>query len=121
MDSSGWIDYLTDGPRADRFEEYLQADDLLVPAIVLYEVYKWMKREVSEHEAMAVAARLRHHQVVPLDQDLALEAADTSLRHGLAMADAIVYATARHYSATLVTGEADFSAIPDGEYIAEEK
>ncbi|MGC9316687.1 MAG: type II toxin-antitoxin system VapC family toxin [Armatimonadota bacterium] len=121
MDSSGWIDYLTDGPRADRFEQYLQADDLLVPTIVLYEVYKWLKREVSEDEAMAVAARLRHHHVVPFDEDLALEAADMSLRHGLAMADAIVYATARHHCATLVTADSDFSAIPDVEHIPEDQ
>jgi toxin FitB len=44
---------------------------------------------------------------------VALEAADVALSQGLAMADAIVFATARRYGATLVTGDADFSGLPD--------
>jgi predicted nucleic acid-binding protein len=35
-----------------------------------------------------------------------------SLAHGLAMADALVYATARRHDATLVTGHADFDGLP---------
>jgi len=38
---------------------------------------------------------------------LALESAEISLRTGLAMADAIVYATSRKYSAQLITSDAD--------------
>lgn len=47
-----------------------------------------------------------------MDEPLALEAADLSLAHGLAMADALVYATARRFAATLVTGDADFEGLP---------
>ena len=32
--------------------------------------------------------------------------------HGLAMADSLVYATARRFEATLVTGDADFQGLP---------
>lgn len=52
-------------------------------------------------------------QVVPLDESLAIEAADLSLAHGLAMADAIVYATALRQGATLVTSDADFDGLAD--------
>jgi predicted nucleic acid-binding protein len=48
-----------------------------------------------------------------LDTSLALEAADVSLEHGLAMADSIVYATARRHGAKVVTGDADFDGLPD--------
>jgi predicted nucleic acid-binding protein len=41
------------------------------------------------------------------------EAADLSLTHGLAMADSLVYATARRFGATLVTGDADFEGLAD--------
>ena len=52
--------------------------------------------------------------------ELALEAADLSLEHGLAMADAVVYATARHHAATLVTSHGDFQDLPGVEYIPAE-
>ncbi len=117
VDSSGWIEHLTNGPQADAHEEYLSAPDLLIPTVVLYEVYKFMKREVSEQDATAVAGRLRAGRVVPLDEELALEAADLSLQHGLAMADAVVYATARRYDATLVTSDENFAALPGVVYL----
>ncbi len=51
-------------------------------------------------------------RVVTLDENLAIEAADISLAHGLAMADAIVYATAVRHRATLVTADSDFEGLP---------
>jgi AbrB family looped-hinge helix DNA binding protein len=51
--------------------------------------------------------------IAPVNEPLTLEAADLSLAHGLAMADALVYATARRFRATLVTGDADFDGLPD--------
>jgi len=51
--------------------------------------------------------------IAPVDESLALEAADLSLIHGLAMADSLVYATARRFGATLVTGDADFEGLAD--------
>lgn len=117
VDSSGWIEHLTDGPLAHAYQEYLEAPDLLVPAVVIYEVYKFMKREVSEQEAVNVVGRQRAAQVVALNEELALEAADLSLQYGLAMADAVVYATARHYEALLVTSDADFAELPGVKYL----
>ena len=35
------------------------------------------------------------------------------MAHGLAMADSLVYATARRFGATLVTGDRDFEGLPD--------
>ncbi len=117
VDSSGWIEHLTAGPQADAYEQYLAAPDLLIPTVVLYEVCKFMQREVSAQDAIAVAGRMRLGHVVPLDEELALEAADLSLQHGLAMADAVVYATARHHDATLVTSDEDFAELPGVVYL----
>jgi predicted nucleic acid-binding protein len=49
---------------------------------------------------------------VPLDESLALEAADIALEHGLAMADSIIFATAARYRADIVTADADFEGLP---------
>ncbi|MGH8596021.1 MAG: PIN domain-containing protein [Gammaproteobacteria bacterium] len=48
---------------------------------------------------------------------MALLAADVSLRHGLAMADAIVYATAKDHEVDLVTGDADLKDLPGVVYV----
>ena len=45
--------------------------------------------------------------MIQLTESIAYLAADLSLRHGLAMADAIVYATAKDQEAEVVTGDAD--------------
>jgi predicted nucleic acid-binding protein len=113
VDSSGWIEFATDGPLADRYEEHLRhAEDLLTPSIVLYEVYKRLKRDGTQALADAFAAAMGKTHIIPFDDALALSAADISLEHHLAMADAIVYATARHHKARLVTSDADFKDLP---------
>lgn len=86
--------------------------------IELYEVYKVVRRDVSEERAIEAVAAMQRATIVPVDESLALEAADLSLGHGLAMADALVYATARRYGAKLITGDADFEGLPETLVIA---
>jgi toxin FitB len=83
-----------------------------VSAIEVYEVYKIVRRDLSEERAVEAVSALHRAQIVPVDEPLALEAADISLRLGLAMADSLVYATAQRHGATLVTGDADFEGLP---------
>jgi len=85
---------------------------LLVCAIEVYEVYKVIRRDVSEERAVEAVSALRRATIAPVDEPLALEAADVSLAHGLAMADSLVYATARRFGARLVTSDADFEGLP---------
>ena len=118
LDSSGWIEFFTDGPLADRYAAYLTPrHQLITPTIVLYEVYKKIKREKGEETALLFAGRLNATQVVQLTESIALLAADVSLRHGLAMADAIVYATAKDQDAEVVTGDADLKDLPGVVYV----
>jgi predicted nucleic acid-binding protein len=114
VDSSGWVEYLANRPLADRFARYLEGGEpLLVSAIEVYEVYKVIRRALSEERALEAVSALRRATIVPVDASLALEAADISLERGLAMADSIVYATARRSGAKLVTADADFEGLPD--------
>jgi predicted nucleic acid-binding protein len=68
---------------------------LLVWAIEIYEDYKVIRRDISEERAIEAVSALRRATIAPVDEPFALEAADLSLAHGLAMADSLVYATAR--------------------------
>ena len=72
-----------------------------------------IRRDFSEERAVEAVSVLRRATIAPVDGPLALEAAELSLTHRLAMADSLVYATARRHAATLVTGDADFEGLPD--------
>jgi predicted nucleic acid-binding protein len=113
VDSSGWVEFLGDTPRANLFVDYLAREDrLLVPSIVVYEVCKKLLRlELRTVMERFLSHALRAHTVY-LDHYLAVLAARLSLEHKLAMADAIVYATARNSNAELVTGDAHFRGLP---------
>lgn len=112
VDSSGWIEYFTDGRLADDFAPYLEDPaEVVTPTIVIFEVYRVIRRQRSEEAAMAAVAQMQKTSVVDLDQFLALSAADLSIAHGLAMADAIVYATAQASSIPMVTADAHFQGL----------
>ena len=118
VDSSGWIELASDGPLAGRFSDYLEeADQVITPSVVVYEVYKRLKRDASETIADAVLAHMGKTRVVAFDDQLAIQAAEVSLQHNLAMADAIIYATAQAHKATLITGDSDFRSLPHVVYL----
>ena len=118
VDSSGWLEFLTDGLLADEYAKRLrQPVTVLTPTIVIYEVYKHAKRLLSEEDAVDAVAAMQKTQVVPLTDELALLAADLSLVHKLPMADAIVLATAQAHDADVVTSDADFADIAGVVYI----
>ncbi len=113
LDSSGWLEFFADGPFANEYAARLKHPSrILTPAVGLYEVYKWIKRERSEEEALAAVATMQKTKVVPLTDEVALAAADISLSMRLAMADAVMLATAQAQGAELVTSDSHFSGIP---------
>ncbi len=118
VDSSGWIEFFSDGPLAGQYASYLlPSAQLVTPTLVVYEVYKKIKRECGEETALLAVARLNATEVVPLTTPLALIAADLSLKHSLAMADAVIYATACDREARLITSDADLKNLPGVVYL----
>jgi len=118
IDSCGWLEWFTDGKLADTYQKYLaDQDNLLVPAIILYEVYKVLKREVSEEKALLAVGYMKNAPIIPLNEILALSAADIALQENLAMADAIIVATARNHNAKIITSDSDLKDQPNVNYI----
>lgn len=108
VDSYGWIERFTNGPKASGYNQVIdgrRADEILTSAVVLYEVYKKVKKVRSEEEALQAVAVLSQTRVVRIDETISLEAADYGIVHGLHLADALVYATARHWDAELYTSD----------------
>jgi len=104
---------------ADRFAPYLRSPaDLVVPTIVQYELHRWICRERDAATAFEVIGFTEEGEVVPLDTPLAICASELASGHGLAMADAVVYATARQTAVDLVTCDAHFEALPGVTYFS---
>ena len=113
VDSSGWIEYLLDTERADFFASAIeQRDKLLVPVIALYEVHKVLTRVLPVGAVVSVLDVMRLGRVLELTDSRAIAAADISLRHRLAMADAVMYSMALEHGATFWTQDVDFQGLP---------
>lgn len=116
-DTSVWISWLIDEPDAEPFSAALTgAAPPLVPTIVLYEVSKWFLARGREERLPDVGAVLKRGQLVALSASIAEQAAGLSVRHRLAMADALILATARYHGAELWTRDADFAGLPGVRY-----
>jgi len=113
VDTCGWIEWLTDGPLAERFEPYFaRPAELVVPTSLQFELYKWAKRERGGAAALEAVALTEQCRVCPLTTAIALYAGDLALQHRLSFADALIYASALHHGATLVTSDDHFSGLP---------
>jgi toxin FitB len=118
VDSSGWLEYFADGPNADFFATAIEnVDDLVVPVISIYEVFKRVLQQRGEGAALQVVALMEQGQVVDLDPTLALSAAKISLELQLPLADSIILFSARAYEATVWTQDVDFRRIVGVQYV----
>jgi predicted nucleic acid-binding protein len=113
VDSSGWLEYFIDSPRAGHFSAAIEdTANLIVPVICVYEVYKKVLRERGEEEATKVAQSMQAGRVIDIDITLAKEAA----QYRLPLADSLIYATAMRNHATLWTQDEHFKDLPDVRY-----
>ena len=113
VDTSAWIEWLIDSATGARVAEHLPEQvDWLVPTMVQLELAKWLTREVGEDKADQVIAFTQVCQVVPLNTEIALAAAEACRAHKLATADAIIFETAHAQGAMLLTCDAHFEGLP---------
>lgn len=112
VDTSAWVEWLIGSP-VGRFigERLPEPENWLVPTMVRLELAKWLTREAGEDKADQVIAFTETCMVADLDTRIALAAAELSARHKLAVADAVVYATARAFDAELLTCDAHFEGL----------
>jgi predicted nucleic acid-binding protein len=119
VDTSAWLEWLMDSELGRKVGLEIPAPDAwIVPTIVQYELARWLARQVSEEAAGSVIAFSKECVVTPLDTAVALRAAEVANEHALAMADAIIYATAMETNADLLTCDAHFAELPAVVYFA---
>ncbi len=107
VDSSAWLAWFTDGADADSFAPVIEDTDLLVvPSVCILEVFRFIRRERGEDAALEAVSLMQRGAVVDLDATLSMDSAEIGLTEGLAMADAIIYATTLQVDGTLWTQDA---------------
>jgi len=115
VDSSGWVEYMGDGAKANSYASYLQSTEkLLLPSIIVYEVHKKLVREQGQNLAEIFLSQAYGFgdRLIDLTLELSILASRTSLETRLPMADAIIYATAQHHRAQLITSDSHFANLP---------
>ena len=120
IDSYGWLDYFLEGPLADKYASYIEAaseDNSVVPAIVIYEVYKRVRSIQGEQSALEAYAQMARAKIVELTSQIALDAAEISLSTNLGMADSLIVATARVFKAQIVTSDKHLKGLKEVKFI----
>jgi predicted nucleic acid-binding protein len=70
VDSSGWLEYFAEGPNAKHFATAVKTtDELVVPTVTLYEVFKVVLREADENAALLAVSALQKGLVADLTAD----------------------------------------------------
>lgn len=112
VDSSGWIEYLQDTPRANLFADAIEdRNALLVPTIALFEVHKVLSRRLPVELVERCLNVMRLGRVLDFTDARAIAASQIAARHPLAMADAAMYSMAQEFGATFWTQDADYQGL----------
>lgn len=119
IDSSAWLSYFAGDSNAAVFSEPVEkVAELLVPSITITEVFKNVLRQRGEEAALIVTAHMKQGRVIPLDSELAMDAAKFGVLHRLPLADSIIFATAQKFTAVLWTQDNDFEGLENVRYLS---
>jgi len=117
VDSSLWIEYFFDNDIDQSIIDILKdTDNLCVPVISLYEVYKKFLSMGENKKANVAVAIMKNAAVINIEPQLAILAADLGKQYKLPMADSLIYATAVLYNADLYTQDKHFENLDHVNY-----
>jgi len=117
VDTSGWLEYFAETNNAINYEKVItQTEKLIVPTIIIYEVFKKISHEYDENKALIAIAHMKLGKVINLDETISINAAKISIEKKLPMADSIIYASAEMFGATVYTQDEHFAKLPNVKY-----
>ena len=115
IDSWAWIEFFQGSNAGAAVMGYLDDDqDLIISAVNLAEVYRWILHFYDERIAEEKKAAMKERcLLIDVDEEIAVEAARIKHRLKWGLGDSIVYATARREAASVLTGEGNFQGQND--------
>ncbi len=117
VDSSGWLEYLSDGKNAKLFAPAIEkTEELIVSTINIYEIYKKILLERDESSAIQVVGLMQQAKVIEVSSTISIQAAKLSYERKIPMADSLIYTTAKQNNAIVWTQDIDFKELDDVKY-----
>lgn len=121
VDSSCWLEFFAGSEFGDKVSSVIEdSENLLVPSITLFEVFKKILIELDEDSALLAVAHMKQGKVIELNSDLAIYAAKIGKDYQLAITDSIIYAVVKKYNATLWTQDKHFKSLANVKYFDKE-
>ena len=121
VDSSCWLEYFAGSRVGEEVAPIIEdIEKLIVPSITIYEVFKKLLIELDEDKALFAVAHMKQGNIIELDPDLAIYSAKIGRENNLAMADSIIYATAKKNNAILWTQDKHFKLLDNVKYYDKE-
>ena len=119
VDASGWIEFFLAGRNGPVFRPIIEDEaNLLVTSISVYEVHRVLSRKLPDELRDTCVMLMRRLPIIDLTDVRAIAAANVSIEHKLAMADAAMYAMAMEHQAVLWTQDADYQGLSGVQYVA---
>ena len=118
VDSSGWLEYFSNGKNAKFFAPAIEdTKNLIVSTINLFEVFKKILIEREESSALQAIGLMQQATVVEVNTSIAIRAAKNSAKRKIPMADSLIYSTARMFNAMVWTQDIDFKYLEGVKFI----
>ena len=109
VDSSLWVEYFLENDIDQSIIVIIKdTENLAVPIITLYEVYKKFLSIGDSEKAQIAVSIMQNAAIIGITPELAVFAAQLGKQHQLPMADSIIYATAVLWDAELYTQDIHF-------------
>ena len=110
LDSWTWIEYFKGSEKGRHAEKYMKGgEQIIISTINVAEVFRYTLSTLSLREAeAAVNYMLNAAFVIPVNVEIAIEAAKIKHEKKWGLGDSIILATARQNTAVVVTGDEDF-------------
>ena len=122
VDSSCWLEYFAGSAVGESVAPAIEdLENLIVPSITIYEVFKKLLIETDEDRALLAVAHMRQGRVIDLGSDLSIYSAKVGKDFKLAMADSIIYATSLKFSCTLWTQDKHFADLSSVQYFRKDR
>lgn len=119
VDSSGWIEFFLGSTAGRTFKPIVeQTSKLVVPAVSIFEVHRFLSRTATIIVRDAAIEVMCRSAVIDLNAARAAAASEAAQKHGLAMADSVMYSIAREFKATFWTQDVDYKDLPGVSYHA---
>ena len=121
VDPWAWIEYWSGAPHADQAGSYIEGDEeVVVSTINLAEIYYWVLLHYDEKTAEGKVMTVRKRCfIIPVEEEIAIEAAKIKHKAKRSLADSIIMATAKQAKAKILTGDPDFKGLRDVIYIGD--